>query len=126
MFKQALIDNDMDYILGQALEQTSAGADILDVNVGLPGIDERQMMIDTVKSLQSVVDVPLQLDSTIPEVLDSALRIYNGKPIVNSVNGEEESLNNILPIVKKYGAAVIGLALDKNGIPKSTGQSCHS
>ena len=118
MFKQALIDNDMDYILGQALEQTSAGADILDVNVGLPGIDERQMMIDTVKSLQSVVDVPLQLDSTIPEVLDSALRIYNGKPIVNSVNGEEESLNNILPIVKKYGAAVIGLALDKNGIPK--------
>ena len=75
-------------------------------------------MIDTVKSLQSVVDVPLQLDSTIPEVLDSALRIYNGKPIVNSVNGEEESLNNILPIVKKYGAAVIGLALDKNGIPK--------
>ena len=118
VFKQALIDNDMDYILGQALEQTSAGADILDVNVGLPGIDERQMMIDTVKSLQSVVDVPLQLDSTIPEVLDSALRIYNGKPIVNSVNGEEESLNNILPIVKKYGAAVIGLALDKNGIPK--------
>ena len=118
VFKQALIDNDMDYILGQALGQTSAGADILDVNVGLPGIDERQMMIDTVKSLQSVVDVPLQLDSTIPEVLDSALRIYNGKPIVNSVNGEEESLNNILPIVKKYGAAVIGLALDKNGIPK--------
>lgn len=118
VFKQALIDNDMDYILGQALEQTSAGADILDVNVGLPGIDERQMMIDTVKSLQSVVDVPLQLDSTIPKVLDSALRIYNGKPIVNSVNGEEESLNNILPIVKKYGAAVIGLALDKDGIPK--------
>ncbi|MGN0329085.1 MAG: homocysteine S-methyltransferase family protein [Lachnospira sp.] len=118
IFKQALIDRDMDYILGQALEQVSAGADILDVNVGLPGIDERQMMIDTVKSLQSVVDVPLQLDSTIPEVLDAALRIYNGKPIVNSVNGEEESLNNILPIVKKYGAAVIGLALDKDGIPK--------
>ena len=118
IFKQALLDNDMDYILGQALEQTGAGADILDVNVGLPGIDERQMMIDTVKSLQSVVDVPLQLDSTIPEVLDSALRIYNGKPIVNSVNGEEDSLNNILPIVKKYGAAVIGLALDKDGIPK--------
>ncbi|MDO5382682.1 MAG: homocysteine S-methyltransferase family protein [Eubacteriales bacterium] len=118
VFKQALLDGDMDYILGQALEQVSAGADILDVNVGLPGIDERQMMIDTVKSLQSVVDVPLQLDSTIPEVLDAALRIYNGKPIVNSVNGEEESLNNILPIVKKYGAAVIGLALDKDGIPK--------
>ena len=118
VFKQALLDNDMDYILGQALEQTGAGADILDVNVGLPGIDERQMMVDTVKALQSVVDVPLQLDSTIPEVLDAALRVYNGKPIVNSVNGEEDSLNNILPIVKKYGAAVIGLALDKDGIPK--------
>ena len=101
VFKQALLDNDMDYILGQALEQTGAGADILDVNVGLPGIDERQMMVDTVKALQSVVDVPLQLDSTIPEVLDAALRVYNGKPIVNSVNGEEDSLNNILPIVKK-------------------------
>ena len=86
--------------------------------LGLPGIDERQMMVDTVKALQSVVDVPLQLDSTIPEVLDAALRVYNGKPIVNSVNGEEDSLNNILPIVKKYGAAVIGLALDKDGIPK--------
>ena len=126
VFKQALLDNDMDYILGQALEQTSAGADILDVNVGLPGIDERQMMIDTVKSLQSVVDVPLQLDSTIPEVLDSALRIYNGKPIVNSVNGEEESLNNILPIVKKYGAAVIGLALDKNGHVLAWGTNTNS
>ncbi|MGN0316677.1 MAG: homocysteine S-methyltransferase family protein [Lachnospira sp.] len=118
LFKEALIRKDMDYILSQALEQVNAGADILDVNVGLPGIDEREMMIDTVKSLQAIVDVPLQIDSTIPEVLDAALRVYNGKPIVNSVNGEEESLNNILPIVKKYGAAVIGLALDKDGIPK--------
>ena len=118
VFKEALLNNDMDYILSQALEQVSAGADILDVNVGLPGIDEKQMMIDTVKSLQSVVDVPLQIDSTIPEVLDAALRVYNGKPIVNSVNGEEESLKNVLPLVKKYGAAVIGLALDKDGIPK--------
>ena len=76
------------------------------------------MMIDTIKSLQAVVDVPLQIDSTIPEVLEAALRVYNGKPLVNSVNGEEESLNNVLPLVKKYGAAVVGLALDKDGIPK--------
>ena len=118
LFKEALLRHDMDYILGQALEQISGGADILDVNVGLPGIDEREMMIDTVKSLQAVVDVPLQIDSTIPEVLEAALRVYNGKPLVNSVNGEEESLNNVLPLVKKYGAGVIGLALDKDGIPK--------
>lgn len=118
IFQEALRRHDVDYILNQALEQIHAGADILDVNVGLPGIDEREMMITTVKSLQSVVDVPLQIDSTIPEVLDAALRVYNGKPIINSVNGEEDSLNNILPLVKKYGAAVIGLTLDKNGIPK--------
>ena len=118
LFKEALIKGDIDYILNQALEQVQAGADILDVNVGLPGIDEKEMMVTVVKSLQSIVDVPLQIDSTIPEVLDAALRIYNGKPIVNSVNGEEESLNTILPLVKKYGAAVVGLTLDKDGIPK--------
>lgn len=118
LFKEALLRKDMDYILSQALEQVGAGADILDVNVGLPGIDESSMMTETVKALQAVVDVPLQIDSTIPEVLDAALRVYNGKPIVNSVNGEEESLNNVLPIASKYGAALIGLALDKDGIPK--------
>lgn len=117
LFKEALLKRDMDYILGQALEQTGAGADILDVNVGLPGIDEKQMMVDTVQALQAVVDVPLQIDSTIPEVLDAALRVYNGKPIVNSVNGEDETMERIFPLVKKYGAAVIGLTLDKNGIP---------
>ena len=117
LFKEALLRHDIDYILNQALEQINAGADILDVNVGLPGIDEKDMMIDTIKALQAIVDVPLQIDSTIPEVLDAALRVYNGKPIVNSVNGEEESLNNVLPLVKKYGAAVVGLALDKDGIP---------
>ncbi len=117
LFKEALLRHDIDYILNQALEQINAGADILDVNVGLPGIDEKDMMIDTIKALQAIVDVPLQIDSTIPEVLDAALKIYNGKPIVNSVNGEEESLNNVLPLVKKYGAAVVGLALDKDGIP---------
>lgn len=118
-FKQALIENDMDYILGQAIEQIEAEADILDVNVGSPEIDERQMMIKTVKALQSIVDVPLQIDSTKPEVLEAALRVYNGKPIVNSVNGEDKVLDEILPLVAKYGAAVIGLTLDENGIPGS-------
>jgi len=119
LFKQALINNDINYILSQAISQVKAGADILDVNVGLPEIDEKEMMVRVVKELQSVVDVPLQIDSTDPEVLDSALRIYNGKPIVNSVNGEEKSLETILPIVKKYGASVVGLTLDNNGIPKT-------
>ncbi len=118
-FKEALINNDIDYILGQALEQVNAHADILDVNVGLPGIDEKEMIINVIKALQEVVDVPLQIDSTIPEVIEGALRNYNGKPIVNSVNGEEKSLETVLPLVKKYGACVVGLTLDENGIPKS-------
>lgn len=117
-FQQALRENDISYILDQALQQTEAGADILDVNVGLPGIDEKDMMVRTVKELQAVSDTPLQLDSTNPEVLEAALRVYNGKPIVNSVNGEEDSLKTILPIVKKYGAAVVGLTLDEKGIPQ--------
>ena len=119
LFKEALLANDMDYILGQAIEQVKGGADILDVNVGLPGIDEKDMMRRAVKAIQGVADVPLQLDSTIPEVLEEALRVYNGKPIVNSVNGEEKSLQTVLPLVKKYGAAVVGLCLDENGIPKT-------
>ena len=121
-FKDALKNGDIDYILGQAIEQTNAGADILDVNVGLPDINEKAMMIRTVKALQGVTDLPLQIDSTIPEVLEAALRIYNGKAIVNSVNGEEKSLSTILPIVKKYGAAVVGLTLDENGIPKTAAE----
>ena len=116
-FKQALVENDMDYILSQAIEQIDGGADILDVNVGHPEIDEKEMMIRTVKALQSIVDVPLQIDSTKPEVIEAALRVYNGKPIVNSVNGEDAVLDKILPVVAKYGAAVIGLTLDENGIP---------
>ena len=118
LFKEALRNNDINYILHQAIEQVRAGADILDVNVGLPDIDEKSMMVRIVKAIQSVTDVPLQLDSTDPEVLDAALRVYNGKPIINSVNGEEKSLAAILPLVKKYGAAVVGLTLDENGIPK--------
>lgn len=118
-FKEALLNNDIDYILNQAIEQTNAGAEILDVNVGLPGVDEKQMMIRAVKAIQSINEAPLQIDSTIPEVLEAALRVYNGKPIVNSVNGEQKSIDTVLPLVKKYGAAVVGLTLDENGIPKS-------
>jgi 5-methyltetrahydrofolate--homocysteine methyltransferase len=119
LFKEALINNDIDYILSQAISQVKAGADILDVNVGLPEIDEKDMMVRVIKALQSVVDVPLQIDSTKPDVLEAALRVYNGKPIINSVNGEEKSLTNVLPLVKKYGASVIGLTLDEDGIPKT-------
>ena len=116
-FQQALRENDISYVLSQAIEQTDAGADILDVNAGMPGIDEKEMMVRLVKAIQSVTDVPLQLDSTKPEVLEAALRVYNGKPVVNSVNGEQASLDAILPLCKKYGAAVVGLTLDENGIP---------
>lgn len=118
-FKQALQEHDLDYICNQAVEQLGAGAEILDVNVGLPGIDEKEMMVSAIKAVQGICDAPLQIDSSIPEVLDAALRVYNGKPIVNSVNGEEKSLNSVLPLVKKYGAAVVGLCLDENGIPKT-------
>ncbi len=117
--KEALKAGDVDYMLGQALEQIEAGADILDVNVGLPEIDEAEMMVRTVKALQGVTDAPLQLDSTDPKVLEGALRVYCGKAIVNSVNGEEAILDAILPLVKKYGAAVVGLTLDEKGIPKT-------
>lgn len=117
LFKEALRNNDINYILNQALEQINAGADILDVNVGLPEIDEKEMMIGVVKALQSITDLPLQIDSTKPEVIEAALRVYNGKAIVNSVNGEQESLDAILPVVKKYGASVVGLTLDSRGIP---------
>lgn len=117
LFKQALIDHDIHYVLRQAIEQVEAGADILDVNVGLPEIDEKAMMVEVVGKLPSITDLPLQIDSTKPEVIEAALRIYGGKAIVNSVNGEDEVLDAILPVVKKYGAAVVGLTLDSNGIP---------
>ncbi|MCI9654698.1 MAG: dihydropteroate synthase [Lawsonibacter sp.] len=117
--KEALLRDDVDFMLSQALEQVQAGADILDVNVGLPEIDEAGMMVKVVKALQGVTDAPLQLDSTRPEVLEKALRVCCGKAIVNSVNGDEETLDAILPLVKKYGAAVVGLTLDKEGIPRT-------
>ena len=117
LFKQALIDHNIGYILVQALDQVAAGATILDVNVGLPEIDEASMMHTVIRELQSVVDTPLQIDSSNAAVIETALRVYNGKPIVNSVNGEAASLTKILPLCKKYGAAVIGLTLDEKGIP---------
>lgn len=120
-FKEALAANNMDYIIGQGFAQKDQGADILDVNVGLPEIDEAQMMGQLVKALQRVIDLPLQIDSADPLALEAGLRVYNGKPIVNSVNGEAKSLEKILPLVKKYGASVVGLTLDEKGIPQ-TGQ----
>lgn len=117
-FKTAILENNMDYILKQAIEQIEVGAEILDVNVGLPEIDEEELMESTIKELQSIIDVPLQIDSAKKNVIERALRVYNGKPIVNSVNGEDKILDSILPLVKKYGAAVVGLTLDNNGIPK--------
>ena len=118
-FQQALLENDLDYILDVAVAQEDAGADILDVNVGYPGVDEVEMLPRVVKKLQSAVSLPLQLDSSNPDALEAALRIYNGKAAVNSVNGEQSVLDRILPIVKKYGAAVVGLTLDAKGIPQT-------
>ena len=115
--KQALIDEDYDYIFEQAVSQTGSGAEILDVNVGVPQIDDVVLLPKVVKKLQSITNAPLQIDSGNPEAIEAALRVYNGKAIVNSVNGEAEVLDRILPSVKKYGAAVVGLTLDENGIP---------
>nr|WP_207733696.1 homocysteine S-methyltransferase family protein [Clostridium celatum] len=117
LFKEALKNNDMNYILKQGIEQVEAGASILDVNVGLPEIDEVKCIRDSVKSLQGILDTPLQIDSTNVDAVEAGLRYYNGKAIVNSVNGDDEILDKLLPIVKKYGAAVVGLTLDKEGIP---------
>ena len=118
-FQQALLEEDLDYILDVGLQEVDAGADILDVNVGYPGVDEVSMLPRVVKKLQSALDIPLQLDSTNPAALEAGLRVYNGKAAVNSVNGDPAVLERLLPIVKKYGAAVVGLALDENGIPQT-------
>ena len=115
-FQQALREGDMNYVLEQAVSQVEAGAQILDVNVGAPGVDEPALMPQVVKALQSVTSLPLQLDSSNIQALENGLRVYNGKPIVNSTNGEPEKLNAILPLCKKYGAAIVGLAIDERGI----------
>ncbi len=116
-FKQALLDNNMQYIIDEASNQINAGAHILDVNVGLPGIDEQQMMVNTVKLLQSSFRTPLQIDSSEPPVLEKALRYYNGKALINSVNGKKHVMEAVFPLVKKYGGTVVALLLDENGIP---------
>ena len=119
-FQQALREGDMNYVLEQAVSQAEAGAQVLDVNVGAPGVDEPVLMEQVVKALQSVTSLPLQLDSSNVEALARGLRVYNGKPIVNSTNGEPEKLAAILPLCKKYGAAIVGLAIDEKGIqPKA-------
>ena len=118
-FQQALLENDLDYILDVGIQQEDAGADILDVNVVYPGVDEVAMLPRVVKTLQSALSIPLQLDSSNPDALEAGLRVYNGKAAVNSVNGNPEVLAHVLPIVKKYGAAVVGLALDADGIPQT-------
>lgn len=116
-FQEALLNHEMEYICKVAIEEEESGADILDINVGVPGGDEVALMREAVKAVQSVVNVPLQIDSSNPEAIEAGLRVYNGRAIVNSVNAEDDRLDLILPIVKKYGAAVIGLALNENGLP---------
>ena len=120
--KQALISGDMNYIATQASEQADAGADILDVNAGLPELDEKTALPALVKYVQKVTDLPLQIDSSDPTAVGNALRAYNGKAIINSVSGEERSLSSLLPLAAKYGAAIVGLTVDEGGVPKTVGE----
>lgn len=116
-FKQALKEHDMDYILREAITQQDNGAHILDVNVGLPDIDEPALMEEAVQEIQSVVNLPLQIDTVDIQAMERALRIYNGKAMVNSVSGKQESMDSVFPLIRKYGGVVIGLTLDEEGIP---------
>lgn len=116
-FKQALVENDIDYILSEGVKQQEKGVHILDVNVGLPDIDEVQMLKETVCELQAVTDLPLQIDTSNTAAMETALRRYNGKAMINSVNGKKESMESVFPLVKKYGGLVVALTLDENGIP---------
>ena len=118
-FKQALKEHDLDYVLREAIQQQDKGAHILDVNVGLPDIDEVSMMKEVVTEIQSIVNLPLQIDTVNEKALEEAMRIYNGKPMVNSVSGKQESMDAIFPLIQKYGGVVVGLTLDENGIPKT-------
>lgn len=118
-FKQALRDNDIGYILGEATGQKDKNVHILDVNVGLPEIDEVRMMQDAVNAIQAVVDLPLQIDTSDFSAMEKAMRIYNGKPMINSVNGKKEVMDKVFPLVKKYGGVVVGLTLDESGIPET-------
>lgn len=118
-FKQALLENDVGYILKEGLTQQESGADILDVNVGIPGIDEGKMLKSAVFELQGVLDLPLQIDTSDIIAMEGALRLYNGKPMINSVNGKDESMRAVFSLVKKYGGVVTALTLDENGIPET-------
>lgn len=120
LMKEALRNKDMDYVLRQGITQTEAGAHILDVNMGLPEIDEKEMLCSGVYELQSVLPVPLQLDSGDAEAMEAALRLYNGKAMINSVNGKEKSMKEVFPLAKKYGGVVVCLCLDEDGIPSTT------
>ena len=119
-FKEALRQNDIPYIIHQGLEQEEAGAHVLDVNVGLPEIDEKEMMVRVMTELQGVTNLPLQIDTSSPEVMEAALRRYNGKALVNSVNGKQHIMDEVFPLVKKYGGVVVGLTIDEDGIPETT------
>lgn len=119
LFKKALIDNDINYILKEGLNQQEKGVHILDVNVGLPDIDEEKMLKTAVSELQAVLDLPLQIDTTNVKAMETALRCYNGKPMINSVNGKKEVMDEIFPLCKKYGGLIVALTLDENGIPKT-------
>ena len=118
-FKQALLENDIGYILREGLSEQQSGAHVLDVNVGTPGIDEADMLKRAVFELQSIIDLPLQLDTSDIIAMEGALRLYNGKAMINSVNGKEESMRAVFPLVRKYGGVVVALTLDENGIPET-------
>ncbi len=118
-FKEALRENDINYILNEGIAQNKKGVSILDVNVGLPEINEAEMMVNVIRALQGVIDLPLQIDTVDPVAMKKALRIYNGKALINSVSGKEESMNSVFPLVKKYGGVVIAVTLDENGIPET-------
>lgn len=118
-FKQALRDHNLEYILREGVSQQDNGAHVLDVNVGLPGIDEASMMVEVIKEIQSIIDLPLQIDTSDIEAMERAMRIYNGKPLINSVNGKQEVMEAIFPLVKRYGGVVVALALDEDGIPET-------
>lgn len=118
-FKQALKEGDIDYILGEGVAQQDKGVHVLDVNVGLPDIDEREMLVTCVNELQAVTDLPLQIDTSSAAAMEAALRRYNGKAMVNSVNGKKESMEQVFPLVKKYGGLVVALTLDEKGIPET-------
>ena len=117
--KAALVSGDSGYIFSEALSQVECGADVLDVNVGLPEIDEPKVMCDTVRGIQGITNLPLQIDTSDPAAMEQALRIYNGKPLINSVNGKRESMEKIFPLAKKYGGVVVCLTLDESGIPET-------